>query len=86
LAVAAIALFLGHLAHVFITKHGRTYLSGMIRGWIPEELARERHVRWWREEKGSVTAAGRTDGPAPGGSDGAPSGAPPAQTRPESGV
>jgi formate dehydrogenase subunit gamma len=50
LAVVAIALFVGHLAHVFVTKHGRTYLLGMIRGWIPEELARERHLRWWREE------------------------------------
>ena len=50
LAVVAIALFAGHLAHVFVTKHGRTYLAGMVRGWIPESLARERHERWWAEE------------------------------------
>ncbi len=52
LAICAIALFAGHLAHVFITKHGRTYLAGMIRGWIPEELAFERHRRWWAAETG----------------------------------
>jgi formate dehydrogenase subunit gamma len=50
LAVVAVAIFLGHLAHVFVTKHGRTYLKGMIGGWIPEGLARERHLRWWEEE------------------------------------
>jgi formate dehydrogenase subunit gamma len=50
LAVTAVALFLGHLAHVFLTKHGRIYLAGMVRGWIPEELARERHFRWWAAE------------------------------------
>jgi formate dehydrogenase subunit gamma len=54
LAVCAIALFAGHLAHVFITRHGRTYLAGMIRGWIPEELARERHSRWWQAETGAA--------------------------------
>jgi formate dehydrogenase subunit gamma len=56
LAVAAIALFAGHLAHVFITRHGRTYLLGMIRGWIPEDLARERHFRWWAAETGAGPA------------------------------
>ncbi len=60
LAVCAIALFAGHLAHVFLTKHGRTYLAGMIRGWIPEELARERHLRWWLSE------TGRSPGDTPG--------------------
>ena len=52
LAICAIALFAGHLAHVFVTKHGRTYLAGMIRGWIPEQLAYERHRRWWAAETG----------------------------------
>lgn len=52
LTVAAVALFLGHLAYVLVTKHGRTYLAGMVRGWVPEELARERHLRWWEEETG----------------------------------
>jgi formate dehydrogenase subunit gamma len=56
LAVAAMALFAGHLAHVFVTKHGRTYLAGMVRGWIPEELARERHQRWWEQETGGAAA------------------------------
>jgi formate dehydrogenase subunit gamma len=62
LAVAAVALFLGHLAHVFVTKHGRIYLAGMLKGWIPEDLARERHLRWWEEETGraGVADAGRT--------------------------
>jgi formate dehydrogenase subunit gamma len=54
LVVAAIALFLGHLAHVLFTKHGRTYLAGMIKGWIPEALAQERHLRWWEEETGNA--------------------------------
>jgi formate dehydrogenase subunit gamma len=52
LAILAILLFLGHLAHVFLTKHGREYLRGMIGGTVPEELARERHRRWWEEETG----------------------------------
>jgi formate dehydrogenase subunit gamma len=50
LAVVAVALFLGHLAHVVLTKHGREYLGGMIGGTVPEELARERHLRWWEQE------------------------------------
>jgi formate dehydrogenase subunit gamma len=66
LAAAAIALFAGHLAHVFITKHGRTYLAGMIRGWIPEDLARQRHVRWWAAETGA-TLASVAGGAEPGG-------------------
>lgn len=49
LAVAAFALFLGHLAHVLVTRHGRHYLAGMVRGRIPEWLAQERHLRWWEE-------------------------------------
>jgi len=53
LTVAAVALFFGHLAYVLVTKHGRTYLAGMVRGWVPEELARERHLRWWEEETGA---------------------------------
>jgi formate dehydrogenase subunit gamma len=57
LVVAAVALFLGHLAHVLFTKHGRTYLAGMINGWVPEALARERHLRWWEEETGTAAQA-----------------------------
>jgi formate dehydrogenase subunit gamma len=67
LVVAAVALFLGHLAHVFLTKHGRTYLAGMVKGWVPEELARERHRRWWEEETGGEEAA---SGGEAGGGDG----------------
>jgi formate dehydrogenase subunit gamma len=52
LAILAIALFLGHLAHVFFTRHGRDYLRGMIGGNVPEELARQRHRRWWEQETG----------------------------------
>jgi hypothetical protein len=32
---------------VFLTRHGRGYLSGMIRGALPEEIARERHRLWY---------------------------------------
>jgi formate dehydrogenase subunit gamma len=53
LVIVAVLIFAGHLAHVFFTKHGRTYLAGMIRGWIPEDLAREKHRRWWEAETGS---------------------------------
>jgi cytochrome b subunit of formate dehydrogenase len=76
LAICAIALFAGHLAHVFVTKHGRTYLAGMVRGWIPEELAMERHRRWWAaetgEDVGAVDAAAADaggDGAGPAGED-----------------
>ena len=58
LAVGAVAIFLGHLAHVLLTKHGRTYLAGMVTGWVPEELARERHRRWWEEETGRGRPSG----------------------------
>lgn len=46
LAVAAVALFLGHLAHVFLTRHGRDYLQAMVRGTLPLETARARHSKW----------------------------------------
>jgi formate dehydrogenase subunit gamma len=68
LAVAAGAIFLGHLAHVFITKHGRTYLSGMIRGWVPEGLAWERHRRWWQEETRAAGTREAETRPAEGAS------------------
>lgn len=67
LAVVAVAIFLGHLAHVLLTKHGRTYLAGMVTGWVPEELARERHRRWWEEETDREKAA---SGDETGGGDG----------------
>jgi formate dehydrogenase subunit gamma len=54
LAVAATVLFLGHLAHVFLTRHGRGYLSGMIRGALPEEIARERHRLWYEATSSEV--------------------------------
>ena len=57
LVIVAAAIFIGHLGHVLVTKHGRTYLAGMIRGWIPEELAREKHQRWWEAETGEARAA-----------------------------
>lgn len=47
LAVAGVALFMGHLAHVFLTRHGRKYLDAMVRGSLAEEVARERHLKWW---------------------------------------
>jgi formate dehydrogenase subunit gamma len=47
LAVAAAALFIGHLAHVVFTTHGRGYLAAMIGGTLREEIARERHRLWW---------------------------------------
>lgn len=67
LAIAGFALFLGHLAHVVLTKHGRTYLGAMLRGTIPEELARERHCRWWDQVAGERAAAGTEVKRAPDG-------------------
>ncbi len=67
LVVVAMALFLGHLAHVLFTRHGRTYLAGMVRGWVPEDLARERHLRWWQEETGFVGTEQGGDGEPGGG-------------------
>jgi formate dehydrogenase subunit gamma len=51
LAIAAIALLVGHLAHVFLTRHGRGYLSSMVRGGLPEHIAFERHRTWWQEQR-----------------------------------
>ena len=65
LAVAAIALFAGHLAHVLITKHGRTYLRGMVDGSIPEDLARGRHLRWWQAETGWTASEATSPAPEP---------------------
>jgi len=74
LAICAIALFAGHLAHVFVTKHGRTYLAGMIRGWIPEELAMERHRRWWAAETSGEAAAAEAAAADAGGDGAGPAG------------
>jgi len=46
LAIAGVTLLLGHLAHVFLTKHGRDYLSAMIHGGLPMETALARHSKW----------------------------------------
>jgi formate dehydrogenase subunit gamma len=51
LAIAALALFLGHLAHVFLTRHGRGYLGAMVKGRLPAQIARERHRTWWERIK-----------------------------------
>jgi formate dehydrogenase subunit gamma len=49
LAVVAMALFVGHLGHVVLTRHGWTYLRAMVRGSLDEETARQRHATWWVE-------------------------------------
>ena len=41
---------------------------GWSRGWMPEELARERHRRWWEEETGTREEA--ASGDEAGGGDG----------------
>lgn len=65
LAVAAAVLFLGHLAHVLFTKHGRGYLTAMIRGTLQEEIARERHRRWWEITAAQDCTAEGTDDETP---------------------
>jgi formate dehydrogenase subunit gamma len=47
LAVAGGFLLLGHLANVFVTRHGRASLLAMFRGTYPGELARRYHRLWW---------------------------------------
>lgn len=49
LAVIGVALLLGHLANVFLTRHGRASLAAMFRGTYPEELARRHHLLWWEK-------------------------------------
>lgn len=49
LTVAGIALLMGHLAHVFLTRHGRDSLRAMVEGTLSEETARDRHLKWWRD-------------------------------------
>jgi cytochrome b subunit of formate dehydrogenase len=72
LVVAGIALLAGHLAHVFLTKHGRRYLGAMVRGALPEEVARERHRTWWEahvrdsDRPPDGTGAGENYRPPPG--------------------
>lgn len=53
LAIAGVALLVGHLGHVFLTRDGRGYLSAMIKGGLPEHIARERHRTWWEEHEES---------------------------------
>jgi hypothetical protein len=47
---AAVLLLLAHLAHVFLTRHGRDSLTAMWRGTLSEATARERYEKWWRSE------------------------------------
>lgn len=46
LAVAAAALFVGHLGHALLTRHGWRYLSAMVHGSLSADVARERHPKW----------------------------------------
>ncbi len=72
LAIAAVALLVGHLGHVFLTRHGRGYLNSMVRGGLPEHIARERHRTWWEEQGGrghrSADDVEPVDGRPPAGS------------------
>ena len=52
LAVAAVALFAGHLLHALSTRHGRDSLRAMVGGTMSAETARERHEKWWRRQTG----------------------------------
>jgi formate dehydrogenase subunit gamma len=49
LTIAGIALLLGHLSQVFLTRHGRDSLRAMVGGTLSENTARDRHLKWWRE-------------------------------------
>jgi formate dehydrogenase subunit gamma len=49
LAIAGAVLLVGHLANVFLTRHGRASLGAMIHGTYPEHLARKYHPLWWNK-------------------------------------
>jgi len=49
LAVSGAALLVGHLANVFLTKHGRASLLAMLRGTYPVDMARRHHLLWWEK-------------------------------------
>jgi formate dehydrogenase subunit gamma len=49
LTIAGIALLLGHLTHVFLTRHGRDSLRAMVGGTLSQQTARDRYVKWWRD-------------------------------------
>ena len=63
LSIAAVALLIGHLAHVFLTRHGRDSLGAMVGGTLSEKTARERYHKWWKETVGSQ-GADQSEGPA----------------------
>lgn len=52
LAVAAIALLVGHLLHAFWTRQGRDSLRAMTGGTMSEMVARERHEKCWKRQRG----------------------------------
>jgi len=67
LAILGIGIFLGHLAHVFLTSHGRHYLHAMVRGELSLETATSRHSKWEarpapeaQEQGGGTSVAGRS--------------------------
>jgi formate dehydrogenase subunit gamma len=75
LAIAAVAVLVGHLGHVFLTRHGRGYLSSMVKGALPEHIARDRHRTWWEEQQVDDGPPGEGGPPSEG--DAALSGHPP---------
>jgi formate dehydrogenase subunit gamma len=52
LAVAAVFLFVGHLLLALSTRHGRDSLRAITGGTMSETVARERHQKWWRQQRG----------------------------------
>lgn len=53
LVIAAVALFVGHLLHAVLTRHGRDSLRAMTGGTMSEAVARERYEKWWRRQRGT---------------------------------
>jgi len=66
LAIAAVAVLVGHLGHVFLTRHGLGYLSSMVKGTLPGDIARERHRAWWEEQQVDDGPPGEGGPPAEG--------------------
>jgi cytochrome b subunit of formate dehydrogenase len=59
LAVAAAALFAGHVGHALLTRHGWRYLNAMVRGSLSIDIVRERHTKW------GTAVERQEDGPEP---------------------
>jgi formate dehydrogenase subunit gamma len=53
--IGAIAILIGHVAHVVLLKGGMKYLVSMFSGWLDDETAKEHHYKWWQKVRSNGT-------------------------------